>query len=453
MENTGGYVPSSVYAQGCGSFSNGSNNYNPTPSTPPSYTPPTPPAPVPAPTPQPSIPTGVDDIDESDQNDFNNFKNNYQRLNIPYDNSGIDVKITQLTNNIQNRYESLTSDVLLDCSKYSWASTLKCGSRYTGALWNMFVIYCRYLFGILKGLAVIAAETVFDLLTLPPSIRAAAQDAVYNTSTPTVSYYKMTSLFTKNSLKGLVIKAGEIISIGSLTLVDTLISQSLEDWFSIFDKIGYWIGYVGGSLGLVVWSIVTTIITVGATIEWSTIALGKLAKSISGLTNVAKSITNSANEIRIGSLIIRNVLSSQTEASILGQEVLAIYRAGRIEQFANLTNSSNKYVLALRNKNTWLPNFNPIINVQKQNKHILGTAQYVEGKSILTANPQALMDQFKGAGLPRLDNSKNLIPNVEFVDFGYIIGEFKSNGVSKGLTTKGRIIHGQTGSHIIPTAP
>ena len=47
MENTGGHVPSSVYAQGCGSFSNGSNNYNPTPSTPPSYTPPTPPAPAP----------------------------------------------------------------------------------------------------------------------------------------------------------------------------------------------------------------------------------------------------------------------------------------------------------------------------------------------------------------------------------------------------------------------
>ena len=47
------YAPSMVYAQGCGLFSNGSNNYNPTPSTPPSYIPPVVPAPTPVPSPVP----------------------------------------------------------------------------------------------------------------------------------------------------------------------------------------------------------------------------------------------------------------------------------------------------------------------------------------------------------------------------------------------------------------
>jgi Ricin-type beta-trefoil lectin domain/Cytolethal distending toxin A/C domain len=54
IENISDYSPSLVYAQGCGSFSNGSNNNNPTPSTPPSYTPPSP-----TPTPNPGTGGGT----------------------------------------------------------------------------------------------------------------------------------------------------------------------------------------------------------------------------------------------------------------------------------------------------------------------------------------------------------------------------------------------------------
>lgn len=96
------------------------------------------------------------------------------------------------------------------------------------------------------------------------------------------------------------------------------------------------------------------------------------------------------------------------------------------------------------------------IEVDKQNKHIVGAHNYFEGKSIFThQNPQGLLEKFAGKGQ---SSNKTTIPGYpgyqEIVDFGEIIG-YDVNAVTgvKTPTTWGKIHYSKKGAHIVPFLP
>ena len=98
---------------------------------------------------------------------------------------------------------------------------------------------------------------------------------------------------------------------------------------------------------------------------------------------------------------------------------------------------------------------NSKINWDKQNKHIPGKHNYLEGRSIFEhSNPQELLDKFAGKGLP----IKNRVPGApdyrEKVNFGEFIGYHvnEKTGI-KTPTTWGEIRYSNTGAHIIPSFP
>ena len=88
----------------------------------------------------------------------------------------------------------------------------------------------------------------------------------------------------------------------------------------------------------------------------------------------------------------------------------------------------------------------------KQGKHIPGHSNYIEGRSILRADPEALATR-AGTGQP-----VNRVPRgqpgfKERVDFGEVIGDFVEDGVAT-TTTKGIITYAADGTiHIIPARP
>jgi hypothetical protein len=90
-----------------------------------------------------------------------------------------------------------------------------------------------------------------------------------------------------------------------------------------------------------------------------------------------------------------------------------------------------------------------IIDVGKQGKHIVGHNNYQPGKSILTENPQKLLDSFHSGSA----NSTQVINTVKTrVDFGKVIGDYVKDG-KVTPTTNGIIHNAKNGVHIVPSAP
>jgi RHS repeat-associated protein len=99
-----------------------------------------------------------------------------------------------------------------------------------------------------------------------------------------------------------------------------------------------------------------------------------------------------------------------------------------------------------------VPRAVPRIHMGKQGKHIPGHSNYIEGRSILRADPEALAAR-AGTGQP-----VNRVPRgqpgfKERVDFGEVIGDFVEEGVATP-TTKGIITYAVDGTiHIVPVRP
>jgi hypothetical protein len=94
------------------------------------------------------------------------------------------------------------------------------------------------------------------------------------------------------------------------------------------------------------------------------------------------------------------------------------------------------------------------IHWDRQNKHIPGMHNYEEGKSIIThQNPDELLKKYAGLGKKERGTIGN--PGYkETVDFGEIIGNWKSeDGILQIPTTRGTIHHSKNGSHIVPAKP
>lgn len=108
------------------------------------------------------------------------------------------------------------------------------------------------------------------------------------------------------------------------------------------------------------------------------------------------------------------------------------------KSFENLS-TSNKNKLSTEN-----------INVHKQNKHIIGTKEYIPGRSIITISPMTLdklVKKYKGHGT----NAGN---GKERINFKEVIGYYIDNETGKKYPTTYGIVHySKTGFHVVPSSP
>ena len=92
------------------------------------------------------------------------------------------------------------------------------------------------------------------------------------------------------------------------------------------------------------------------------------------------------------------------------------------------------------------------INPEKQNRHIKGTKEYVEGKSYLTISmeeAQRIVDARSGTG--KIAISNNGMQFKESVICDKIIGvAVNSETLTKTKTNKVKIHYSKTGTHIVP---
>ncbi len=93
----------------------------------------------------------------------------------------------------------------------------------------------------------------------------------------------------------------------------------------------------------------------------------------------------------------------------------------------------------------------PKVNMGQQGKHLIGHNNYIEGRSVLTADP-AKLAQKAGTGTPANAAPRGTPGFRERVDFGETIGDFVKDGVATP-TSKGIIHHGKEGIHIVPAKP
>jgi Bacterial toxin 50 len=91
-----------------------------------------------------------------------------------------------------------------------------------------------------------------------------------------------------------------------------------------------------------------------------------------------------------------------------------------------------------------------IIDIGKQEKHILEHNNYIQGKSILDADAHKLLENVVSGKV----NSLEIINSVKTrVDFGKIIGTYIDSNGSAFQTTNAIMINSKTGVHFVPSRP
>jgi len=94
------------------------------------------------------------------------------------------------------------------------------------------------------------------------------------------------------------------------------------------------------------------------------------------------------------------------------------------------------------------------VNIEKQNRHIRGTHEYVEGRSYLLddIDPQELIDKYHGTGHTPI--SRQGWGNKEIIVADYDIGvDIDRNTKRETITSRFTIHYSNTGTHIVPTKP
>ena len=103
-----------------------------------------------------------------------------------------------------------------------------------------------------------------------------------------------------------------------------------------------------------------------------------------------------------------------------------------------------------KNRSIFLKNKVLKINVDKQNKHILQTKEFKNGRSIISLSIDEcnnVIEQFAGTGT-------FINENHEIINCGYIIGYWRD--ISTGYlypTTEAKIHYSNTGTHLVPLKP
>ena len=89
-----------------------------------------------------------------------------------------------------------------------------------------------------------------------------------------------------------------------------------------------------------------------------------------------------------------------------------------------------------------------------QTKHIPGSWNYQEGKSIFThSSPEKLLKEYAGKG-QKVRGIPGKADFRERIDFGEIIGYYlEENSIEKIPTTIGTIHYSKKGAHIVPARP
>lgn len=99
----------------------------------------------------------------------------------------------------------------------------------------------------------------------------------------------------------------------------------------------------------------------------------------------------------------------------------------------------------------YISNTNKTINMGRQEKHILGSNNYIEGKSYLTISSeeaQKLVDKYAGQGQINF-NRKGIWDKREIIDTDKKIGIVVSKN-GKFDTNSFKIHYSKTGTHIVP---
>ena len=86
----------------------------------------------------------------------------------------------------------------------------------------------------------------------------------------------------------------------------------------------------------------------------------------------------------------------------------------------------------------------------RQDKHIVGSNNYTQGRSVFSGTQKQaedLIKQFSGSG-------QMLSPNRERIDFGKTIGYYVDPATNEKLPTTVGIVHySKDGAHIVPARP
>ncbi|MFP1787672.1 polymorphic toxin type 50 domain-containing protein, partial [Lonsdalea quercina] len=96
------------------------------------------------------------------------------------------------------------------------------------------------------------------------------------------------------------------------------------------------------------------------------------------------------------------------------------------------------------------PNISTKIHDGAQGKHIPGHNNYVDGKSVIDAKPQELLDNYHAGNV---NTSRVINDNKVKVDFGDVIGTHKDMNGTSTSTSWGIIHSGKNGAHIVPALP
>jgi hypothetical protein len=98
------------------------------------------------------------------------------------------------------------------------------------------------------------------------------------------------------------------------------------------------------------------------------------------------------------------------------------------------------------------------LEVDKQNKHVVGAHNYEDSKSIFNhPDAQGLLDKFAGKGrkVGHVQGSPGTAGYKEKVNFGEVIGKVKNGDDPENFleTTWGMIHYSKNGAHIVPNSP
>lgn len=95
------------------------------------------------------------------------------------------------------------------------------------------------------------------------------------------------------------------------------------------------------------------------------------------------------------------------------------------------------------------------LHIDRQNKHVPGKHNYIQGRSIFEhSDPQNLINKFAGKGRPLGNRVPGCTDYREKVNFGEFIGyHLDKHTQKKSFTTWGEIRYSKDGAHIIPSLP
>ena len=323
MENTGGYVPSSVYAQGCGSFTTGGNNNNTTPSTPPSYTPPTPPAPTPSPQPQPvptpsPVPTPTfpaDYIEPINESGIINALNSEYEVSATAESANISGKLNNSVTSFGLQQWKLTGAVNKQCLLWDGG----CNSEWALAFLNSLLIITNFIIGLIGGAFLFIGDTfqgIVDFLKSLPDIKKNIGGILQNIG----------QLNDVNVLSSIFIKYGSASS------------QSVYDVIDEFDNADIYTKWqiIGIKTAFVLLTVVGIYKTIASLVGGFSNIVSKAKSLAIGSANIASSLLNNAGVFRFGKLVINGARNVGNSIRIKVSEVVRVIKEGNSSEINKL---------------------------------------------------------------------------------------------------------------------